>query len=75
MADQTLDVRGLQCPLPILKAHRALQHMEPGAKLKVLATDPGAQDDFDAFCLSKGHLMLEATTSEDWFCFVIQRKM
>ena len=48
MADQTLDAKGLNCPLPILKAKKALTALPPGATLEILATDPGAGKDFAA---------------------------
>ena len=49
-ADETLDVRGLMCPLPVLKARKALKRLGPGAVLTVLATDPAAVIDFKHFC-------------------------
>ena len=49
-ADENLDVRGLMCPLPVLKARKALKRLAPGTTLKVLATDPAAVIDFKHFC-------------------------
>ena len=49
-ADETLDVRGLMCPLPVLKARKALKRLAPGATLAVLATDPASVIDFKHFC-------------------------
>ena len=49
-ADETLDVRGLMCPLPVLKARKALKRLAPGTTLKVLATDPASVIDFKHFC-------------------------
>ena len=49
-ADQTLDVQGLMCPLPVLKARKALKRLGPGATLEVLATDPASVIDFKHFC-------------------------
>ena len=49
-AEETLDVRGLMCPLPVLKARKALKRLAPGATLQVLATDPAAVIDFKHFC-------------------------
>jgi len=49
-ADETLDVRGLMCPLPVLKARKALKRLAPGTTLEVLATDPAAVIDFKHFC-------------------------
>ena len=54
----TLDVTGLKCPLPILKAKKALAQMEVHEVLTVLATDVGAPDDFAAFCRQTGHVLL-----------------
>ena len=62
-ADATLDATGLLCPLPVLKARRALKPLAPRAVLEVLATDPGAVKDFEHFCATTGCELLEA--SED----------
>jgi tRNA 2-thiouridine synthesizing protein A len=58
-ADATLDATGLLCPLPVLKARRALKPLAPGAVLEVLATDPGAVKDFGHFCQTTGCELLE----------------
>jgi tRNA 2-thiouridine synthesizing protein A len=55
-----LDTQGLNCPLPILKAKRALNGLPAGALLRVLASDPVAQRDFPAFCRQTGHELLES---------------
>ena len=60
MVDATLDATGLLCPLPVLKARRALKPLAPGAVLEVLATDPGATKDFEHFCQTTGCELLEA---------------
>ena len=52
--DSTLDATGLLCPLPVLKARRALKSVRPGGILEVLATDPGATKDFEHFCQTTG---------------------
>ncbi len=57
--DETLDATGLKCPLPVLKAKKALKKMEPGATLLVKATDPGAPRDFEEFCSVTGTEMLD----------------
>ena len=49
-SDEVLDTSGLKCPLPVLKAKKALKSMSPGATLKVIATEPGAVGDFAHFC-------------------------
>ena len=58
-ADATLDATGLLCPLPVLKARRALRPLAPGAVLEELAIDPGAIDDFKHFCDATGCALLE----------------
>jgi tRNA 2-thiouridine synthesizing protein A len=57
-----LDATGLLCPLPVLKARRALKPLPPGGVLEVLATDPGAVTDFEHFCKTTGCTLLEAST-------------
>jgi len=71
---QELDVRGLRCPLPVLKANKALRGMAPGAELTVLATDPAAETDFPAFAQETGHVLLSATRQDDVFRFVLRRR-
>lgn len=61
MNTQTLDVTGLKCPLPILRAKKTLAQMQAGDILTVLATDGGAPDDFAAFCRQTGHVLLESS--------------
>ena len=58
--DSTLDATGLLCPLPVLKARRALREVPAGGVLEVLATDPGATKDFEHFCQTTGCTLLEA---------------
>lgn len=74
MADQTLDAKGLNCPLPILKAKKALSTMSPGQTLEILATDPGAVKDFQAFSRTTGHELVESTTEGNVFRFVLRHK-
>jgi tRNA 2-thiouridine synthesizing protein A len=69
-----LDVKGLKCPLPVLRAKRALNGIDPGAVLEVEATDPAALKDFPAFCDMTGHTLVETRTEGDVFRFVIRRK-
>ncbi len=73
MADQTLDVKGLNCPLPILRARKALKDMAPGATLEVLATDPGAVKDFAAFCRATGNELVASNVAGNVYSFVIKR--
>ncbi len=75
MAEKTLDATGLSCPLPVLKARKALQSMSPGQTLEVLATDPGAVEDFAVFCEAAGHDLLVSETLEgNRYRFVIMNK-
>ena len=60
-ADSTLDATGLLCPLPVLKARRALRDVPAGGILEVLATDPGAIGDFEHFCTTTGCELLESS--------------
>jgi tRNA 2-thiouridine synthesizing protein A len=73
MADQTLDAKGLNCPLPILRAKKALKDVPTGGTLQVLATDPGAVKDFEAFCRTTGNELLESKNDNNVFSFVIKR--
>lgn len=72
MADQLLDAKGLNCPLPILKAKKALTAMPIGATLEVQATDPGAVKDFEAFCRTTGNILLESRVEGKTYVFIIK---
>ena len=73
MTDRTLDTSGLTCPIPILKAKKALTEMVPGATLEVVATDPAAPKDFEAFCRASGHQLLESREQLGIYRFLIRR--
>lgn len=73
MADQELDVRGLSCPLPILKTKKTLNAMHSGQTIRVLATDPGSVLDFKAFSAQTGNPLLESSEADGVYCFVIQK--
>lgn len=73
MAEQTLDARGLSCPLPILNARRALDGLDAGDTLEVLATDPGSVADFDAFCRSTGHELLASESDRGVYRFLLRK--
>ena len=60
MPDITIDTKGMKCPLPVLKARKAMKSLQPGGTMEVLATDPGAAKDFEHFCSVTGAKMLEA---------------
>ncbi len=66
---KTLDAKGLSCPLPVLKARRAMQELKPGEILEVLATDPAAPKDFLNFCEVGGHQMMASSER-----YSVQRK-
>ena len=70
---RTLDTTGLNCPLPVLKARRALRNLEAGDELEVLATDPGAVKDFEAFCRATGQELLEVKEEAGVFTFNIKK--
>jgi tRNA 2-thiouridine synthesizing protein A len=73
MADQVLDVKGLNCPLPIIRAKKALKDMRTGSTLQVLATDPGALKDFEAFCRTTGNELVESKVEGKIYQFLIRR--
>lgn len=73
MADVTLDVRGLNCPLPIFRARKAMRDVPLHGLIEVLATDPLAPLDFAAFCETTGHELVESTAEGGVFRFVIRR--
>ncbi|HET7157414.1 MAG TPA: sulfurtransferase TusA family protein [Burkholderiales bacterium] len=72
--DKELDARGLNCPLPILRTKKALTDMTTGQILKILATDPGAVKDFQAFSKQTGNTLLSSDTLEKEFVFFMQKK-
>jgi tRNA 2-thiouridine synthesizing protein A len=69
-----LDVRGLNCPLPILRAKKALGEITTGQLLKVMATDPGSVKDFQAFAKQTGHQLVKQDAPEKEFHFWLQKK-
>lgn len=69
-----IDTRGMKCPLPILKAKKALVELEPGQLLKVVATDPGSLRDFQAFTRQTGHELVEQQTEGSEFIHVLRRR-
>ncbi|EGC50720.1 TPA: sulfurtransferase TusA family protein [Neisseria meningitidis] len=74
MNSETLDVIGLKCPLPILRAKKALAQMQQGDVLTVLATDGGAPGDFEAFCRQTGHVLLDSSEQDGVFRLVVKHK-
>ena len=73
MADTTLDVKGLNCPLPILKAKKAIKDLAAGDVLTVVATDPGSVKDFDAFCRQTGNELVESSEDAGVYSFKIKK--
>ncbi len=73
MADQTLDAKGLNCPLPILKARKALKEVPAGGTLEILATDPGSVADFQAFCRQTGNELVEHAVEGSVYRFLIKK--
>jgi TusA-related sulfurtransferase len=69
-----IDTRGLNCPLPILKAKRALAEMQSGELLRVLATDPGSVRDFQAFARQTGNELVEQTSVGGEFVHCLRRR-
>jgi tRNA 2-thiouridine synthesizing protein A len=74
MSETLLDVKGMNCPLPVLRANRALRGMAPGERLRVLATDRAAISDFQAFCRETGHALLAWSEEAGILSFVIRRR-
>jgi tRNA 2-thiouridine synthesizing protein A len=74
MSETLLDVQGLICPLPVLKANKALRGMAAGARLTVLATDPASVKDFPAFCQETGHDLVSFGESDGVYRFVLRKK-
>ena len=72
--DKELDARGLNCPLPILRAKKALNDMQSGQVLKIVSTDPGSVKDFQAFCKQTSNELLSQADSDKEFVFYLKRK-
>ncbi len=70
---RTLDAKGLKCPLPVLKARRAMRELAEGDVLEVLATDPGAVKDFAAFCAATGDGLLASRRDGEVYVFHIRK--
>jgi len=70
---QTLDLKGLSCPLPILRTAKAMKQMELGELVEILATDPGSVPDFNAWSKATGHALLEQTEEGGVYRFLIRK--
>jgi tRNA 2-thiouridine synthesizing protein A len=71
--DKVLDTSGLMCPLPVLKAKKAIAAMAAGQTLEIIATDPGSVADFKVFCEIQGHTLLSQSEADGVYRFTIQR--
>jgi len=71
---RTLDVTGLNCPMPLLKAKKALNEMAGQEILKVLATDPGSVRDFEVFTRQSGNTLLESNEHDGVYVYLIEKK-
>ncbi|MEO1016657.1 MAG: sulfurtransferase TusA family protein [Pseudomonadota bacterium] len=71
--DAVLDATGLKCPLPLLKARQAIMVLDKGARICVLATDPGAPRDFEEFVDATGHILVSQAEADGVFTFVLEK--
>jgi tRNA 2-thiouridine synthesizing protein A len=72
--DKDLDTRGLNCPLPILRAKKALNEMQSGQVLRLVSTDVGSVKDFEAFCKQTGNVLLSQAEANKEYIFFLKRK-
>ncbi len=72
--DRELDARGLNCPLPILKAKKALATIQSGQILKVVSTDPGSKRDFEAFARQTGNALVGQSQADEAWTFYLKRR-
>jgi len=70
---QTLDARGLNCPLPILRTRKAINQLASGQVLEVIASDPGSVKDMASFCSQTGNRLVDSTAAQDAFVFLIEK--
>lgn len=73
MTAKQLDAKGLNCPLPVLKARRAMKELAPGDILEIEATDPGSVKDFNHFCETTGHSLLAHHEADGVFHYRIEK--
>ncbi len=73
MAEHKLDTKDLMCPLPVLRARKAMKHLEAGDILEIEATDPAAVKDFPAFCDATGHVLVSAGEAGGIYTFRIRK--
>jgi tRNA 2-thiouridine synthesizing protein A len=72
-ADKTLDAKGLECPMPLLKAKKALENLKSGQVLEVLGTDDGSKIDLPVWCDRVGHVFLGVKEEKDYLKFYIKK--
>lgn len=71
--DAEIDTSGLNCPLPVLKARKALAGLEPGARLQLIVTDPGANKDIPAFCKMSGNVLVDTWEDDARIFFILEK--
>jgi len=71
--DEELDATGLNCPLPILRAKKALNGMDAGKVLRIIATDPGSVKDFEAFAKQTGNELMSSSEEDGKFLFLMKK--
>jgi len=71
--NEELDTSGLKCPLPVLKAKKALRRLETGETLRVIATDPSTVQDFPEYCANAGHELVESSENDGAYIYVIRK--
>ncbi|MFC0409453.1 sulfurtransferase TusA family protein [Roseomonas elaeocarpi] len=74
MSETVLDVKGLTCPLPVLKANKALRSLPAGARLTVLATDPASVKDFQAYARETGHALVGFSEGSGLYRFTLRKR-
>jgi tRNA 2-thiouridine synthesizing protein A len=74
MSETTIDLSGLTCPLPVLKANKALRGLPPGARLTVIATDPASVADFHAYAKETGHALVSVSEAKGAWRFTLRKK-
>lgn len=72
MAENLIDAQFQKCPIPVLRAARALRAMQPGERLRILATDPAALADFREFCKANGHALVATSESKGVYSFSVK---
>ncbi len=73
MSTSVLDLKGLKCPLPVLRANKALTGLPAGSVLEVQATDPGTVEDFKTYCETAGHALVEWREEDGIYSFLIKK--